>query len=466
MLLVFLYSSSALVIAEISQVSDILKSRTDLENCLKRKHKIVKKLACFPELKIVKIKHVSYFGKIKKIILLTLKQPTDHGISSSSSFHQRLTLHHVSFDRPMVFYPSGYSNNFSEKYFSLSEALNSNQIHLEHRFYGESVPSNWDWSLLNIEQASRDSHELVKIFKKIYKQKWVSSGNSKGGGAAIYHKYFYPNDVSGVVANGSPLFLERGDRQFNKFLKNIGGASYALCHDKLNLIQKIFAVNKRIIAANFIIGGDSLEQKILNLELQLGYMHVRFWKNNHVGNPGSCDRIFGKIDYSSSEQLIAFYEKYISPDLFLAKKGSEGTKHNVLKEDVKDYLYGYQVRTERGYPAMFTEYIQKELDYANDSDFINSLYLDAFKRLSPSTTARYSSSSMQKIHFWAENNAQNIIYIYGELDPFSASKFPKSKRLNSTYTFIVDGGNHGANFLGLNTSQTNDFMKIVNTWLK
>ena len=58
---------------------------------------------------------------------------------------------------------------------------------------------------LTVENAAADQHHVVGLFKKIYSQKWVNTGISKGGETALYHRMLYPNDVGVSVPYVAPL---------------------------------------------------------------------------------------------------------------------------------------------------------------------------------------------------------------------------------------------------------------------
>ena len=68
----------------------------------------------------------------------------------------------------------------------------ANQISVEHRFYGDSVPHPTPWKYLTVWQQAADEHHVAQVFKKLYQARWLVTGVSKGGETAIFHDYFYP----------------------------------------------------------------------------------------------------------------------------------------------------------------------------------------------------------------------------------------------------------------------------------
>ena len=125
---------------------------------------------------------------------LQIKQPVDHEDPSKGYFYQRAFLSHRDLDRPTVICTEGYSRS-SNRMYELTDLIEGNQIDVEHRFFGTSIPDSLDYSYLTLEQATADLHRINQLFRQIYQGKWVSTGISKGGQTTIFYRYFYPEDV-------------------------------------------------------------------------------------------------------------------------------------------------------------------------------------------------------------------------------------------------------------------------------
>ncbi|MEM6804039.1 MAG: S28 family serine protease [Bacteroidota bacterium] len=138
---------------------------------------------------------------------LKVKQPLDHQAPEKGHFYQKVYLSHKGYDRPNVIITEGYNRNINRIY-ELSYLLDANQIDVEHRFYGESLPDKMEYQYLNLEQATADLHKVREILGQMYKEKWISTGISKGGQTTIFYRYFYPNDVAVSVPYVAPLNLE------------------------------------------------------------------------------------------------------------------------------------------------------------------------------------------------------------------------------------------------------------------
>ena len=75
---------------------------------------------------------------------LKVKQPIDHSDPSKGFFYQKAYLTHKGFDRPTVIITEGY-NRDQNRVYELTDLLHANQLDVEHRFFGESMPQPADY---------------------------------------------------------------------------------------------------------------------------------------------------------------------------------------------------------------------------------------------------------------------------------------------------------------------------------
>ena len=89
--------------------------------------------------------------------------------------------------------------------------FDANQISVEFRYSGSSTPKEMDWKFLKQEQAMLDLNDIQKRFSKIYKNKWISTGISKGGTTSILYSLTFPKNLSAVVAYVATFALAQED---------------------------------------------------------------------------------------------------------------------------------------------------------------------------------------------------------------------------------------------------------------
>ena len=175
---------------------------------------------------------------------IQVTQLIDQQNPAYGTFTQRIFLSHIDETRPMVLETSGYgaSSNYINE---LATLLDANQIRVPHRFFPNAKPDPLNWRDLTIRHAADDLHHIVELFKRIYKEKWVNSGGSKGGMTALFHRRFYPNDVDVTVAYVAPLMFDTEDLRFEKFLlEDVGEEA---CRNRLKEFQRRLLINSQAL---------------------------------------------------------------------------------------------------------------------------------------------------------------------------------------------------------------------------
>ncbi|MCP3672072.1 MAG: hypothetical protein GY814_16880, partial [Gammaproteobacteria bacterium] len=123
--------------------------------------------------------------------------------------------------------------------------------------------------------------------------------------------------------------------------------------------------------------------------------------------------------------------------------------------------YYWQAMTELGYGSLNLEPIKDLLAYTPE---------DYTTILTPIGVhvPRHRPRVMKEMSKWAKKDARNIMYIYGEIDPWSARAYPLSDRgkHRDVYRFIVkgDAGDHSSNIDKLDDADRGQAIRILNRW--
>ena len=152
-----------------------------------------------------------------------ITQLIDHNDASKGTFKQQVWLSHMSFEKQNVIVTQGYESPYN----SITEPaklIGANQMDVEHRFFGNSIPAGMDYKYLTIEQATADLHHIREVFSTIYKKDWISTGISKGGETTVYYRYFFPNDVKVSIPYVAPLALSTEDPRIYHFFDTVNTA--------------------------------------------------------------------------------------------------------------------------------------------------------------------------------------------------------------------------------------------------
>ena len=345
-----------------------------------------------------------------------ISQPLDHENPEGTRFNQQIFLSHRDESAPVVFLPSGYSARAST-ICELSEILNANQIYVSHRFMREAEPDVMEWDYLTVEQAAADFHCIVQMFKTIYEGKWVSYGASKNGSTALFHKRFYPDDVDATLAQVAPISFAAEDPRYEAFLEN--DVDQEIC-DKIKRFQVELLENRDGILP-FIrnyMDNSSLTYSIpegVILEFETLEYYFAFWQY------GTEDISAVPDTGNTAEQLYQF----ILGEGYLPYYSDEGIA-------ILEPFY-YQMYTELGYYRLIDDHL---------SHLLVDLPDPSYSYFAPEGVSLvFNSLTMQDVNNWLQTGGDNIIYIYGEIDPWTAGAVELTGETNAI-KIIQPGANH------------------------
>lgn len=373
---------------------------------------------------------------------LMIRQPIDHNNPEKGYFYQRAFLSHRGYDRPVVFVTEGYEQPRIYKN-ELSSLLNSNQLEVEHRYFGKSIPDNPDYSYLNVEQEAGDLHHINQIFKEIYKGKWVSTGISKGGQNSIYYRYFFPEDVDVTVPYVAPINLSLGDERIYKFFDTVNTKE---CRDMIRDFQIRILKNRDEVLQllKWYSKGKGLEFTYLSFEQAFEYTVLEyefsFWQWGH-----SCSEI--PSAKSSLEEAVTHLLSVSDIDFF---------SDETMKKFESHY---YQAAADVGYYSYRTDDFKGLLKALPMKPYPSAIF--------PPNKVKvpYNSSISRKVFDWTQTSGNNILYIYGAGDTWSATSVPPSSKTNSVW-FMLNGANHAsARIRNMSPAQKDQFVSKLEEWL-
>lgn len=398
--------------------------------------------------KLAKLEGVSFVTvsgdtTYRQVFQLMVEQPLDHNKPNGEKFMQKVYLSHLDLNKPVVFVIDGYSAN-RNRISELSRFIGANQIYVEHRFFGDSKPKDYDWDYLNIEQASADYHHIVKLLKTIYKGKWVSSGISKGGQTTIFYRYFYPDDVDSSVPYVAPLNFSAEEPRIFDFLKKVGTKE---CRDKITRFQTMLLKNKALLLPEFkknakkhaytfnLLGGLEKAYEYSVLEFSFA-----FWQWQY----SSCDEIPEKIDTPAA--IIEYLEKVDVISFFSDKSV------NYFRP------FFYQGLTEIGMYTYDTEAFAGLLKYAQKPNF-------SFTMPKGYENAAFNDTLMHSINKWLQNDSKNFVFIYGEYDPWNAPAVQLIDGKTNDLKMVKPRGSHRTRIASFYQDQQRQIADSLNKWL-
>jgi hypothetical protein len=219
----------------------------------------------------------------------------------------------------------------------------------------------------------------------------------------MYHRRFYPDDVDVSVPYVAPLNFSAEDDRIYNFLKNV---STEECRKKVEDYQKLMLSRRDEIQSLFddYINENNITFSIGN-EAALEYCVLEYSFAYWQWGRGNCENI--PTDTATAQKLF-------------------------------DNLNGYRIfsfisdNTEIG----FYDYeIEQFGDLINHVDGSNKIFYPT------NVDITFDYSVMKDINDWMQYEGNNFIFIYGEVDPWSATSVELTGKTNSI-KMVNPGGAH------------------------
>ncbi|MCB5177990.1 S28 family serine protease [Streptomyces antimicrobicus] len=380
------------------------------------------------------------------VLDLSFRQPSDHRHPDRGSFEQRVTLVHKSLDKPMVLYSSGYDLGSSPQ--RLSEPavlLDANQITTEQRFFGTSRPASGDWSTLDIWQAASDHHRLIKALKKVYGKAWISTGGSKGGMTAVYHRRFYPDDVAGTVAYSAPNNVDdRDDSAYDARLEQLGTSE---CREALRSVQRQALVRREAMTQRYGQWAQGAKATFSTVgstdrafELAVLRLPMMFWMHQPEG---ACATI-PPAGATDDDTLYAWIAKVTQLPVY-------------ADQTLAAYRpYFYQLGTQLGYVHFAAPHL---------ADLLRHPGVQEVRSYVPrEIPLRFRAGAMADIDRWVRLHGRTLMFVNGENDIAVAEPFRLGKGTRDSYLYEVQEGNHHVSITSLRPNDTERATATLARW--
>lgn len=380
---------------------------------------------------------------------ITFTQPVDHNDPELGTFEQRLTLLHKDVSRPMVMYTGGYYVSQSPGRREPTQIVDGNQLSMEYRFFSPSRPSNPDWPReLTIWQAAADQHRIIRSFKQLYQENWITTGGSKGGMTATYHRRFFPDDVDGTVPYVAPNDVDNDEDEYNGFLAHVGTPE---CRSALTAVQRR------------ILGPD--REWFLERTRQAAEADGNTWDIL-----GSLDRA---MEVAAVDLYFTFWQ-YTPESQCVNVPGPEATNEEVwdwtqgvvpltgyMDADLLFFLpYYYQAAYQLGWYEPYERPLRGVLRYPG---------LFAAPNFVPDELQPidFDTNAMSDIDRWVRTRSTRMLYVYGGNDPWGAERFDcGTTRLarRQCEVHVVAGGTHGSNIAQLPEAERAHATALILRW--
>jgi hypothetical protein len=377
--------------------------------------------------------------------VVRITQPLDHQHPELGSFTQRVVVAHAGFDRPTVIVTEGYGGSYAmtPRYQEeLSRLFNANIVFAEHRYFLESTPEPLNWEYLTAENSAYDLHHITTTFKQIYPGKWMSTGISKGGQTTMIYRAYFPGDVDFSVPYVAPLNRAVEDDRQEAFLRKVGTKKERkqLENFQLEILKRREAM---LPLLETFCAEKGLTFKIpLNEVLDYCVLEYSFafWQ---------WGTSFGNIPpLSSGDKMLFDHLIDISgPDYF--------------SETQPNASFFVQAAKELGYYGYDTKPFRKYLTLRNTHGYLDKIMLPP---TAPEIT--FDAALYHKIYNFLKDNDPKMIWIYGEVDPWSATRAPAFKGKVNEQIYIQPRGSHRSRIGNMPEKMKEKILRQIEAWLQ
>lgn len=365
---------------------------------------------------------------------MKLRTPADHDDPDGLQFDLHVMLLHRDAAAPMVIDTEGYDIDWyvDNQSIALSQPaalLQANELIVEHRFFADSRPEPADWGLLTIEQAAADHHHVTSKFKSaIYGGPWVATGISKGGMTAVYFRRFYPDDVVATVAYVAPLHLGLADPRYWPFVE----AVHPPCTAAMLEVRR-----------ELLLRREAMVERIEAHALMQGYDFTQF-DPEHALEITALQLPWSYYQYNWSLLCPADVPTAISTDLQLWDFMQAVRPIETLADEYVLPLepYYWQAAVQVGNPAPGDEPLADLLKFPGFNSPASYIVPG------PGKLPVFDPGAMQDIAAWVSDEATAMLFVYGEIDPWTAGAYPENPE-HDVHRLVVPGGRHGADIAEL-----------------
>lgn len=394
---------------------------------------------------VQRIKSDSYREKY----VLKFKQNVDGDNDAKGTFDQRIIVGYKGANRPTVLVTEGYYANYAlnQRYEEeLADLFEANLIFCEYRYFGESTPIPTNWNYMTVDNSLRDYHHVRQEFGKIFKNKWISTGISKGGQTTMFYRATYPDDVDVSVSYVAPLNKSIEDGRHEKFLSSKVGTK-----EERKIILKA-------------------QQEFMKRKSSLMPLFTKYNKDNNLKYYIPEEDIF---DYVVMEYPFALWQW--GQDI-IDREWSDFTNKEVFDHMMKisepnyfaypnQYMpFDVQAARELGYYGYDLKPIKKWSSVKSTKGYLKQIMLPDSLRDIEFDPTLYKRT----VNFLKTKDPKHI-FIYGEIDPWSASGVCSwldcSKKRNMKI-YVQPRGSHKARIKNMPDEMKNEIMERLNKWME
>lgn len=387
-------------------------------------------------------------SKFSEKYVLKIRQQVDAGNPSAGTFTQRLIIGLRGEDRPTVMVTEGYYAHYAlrpDYEEELCRLLDANVIVCEYRYFAESVPEPCNWDYMTVDNSLADLHHVRQAFAGVFPHKWISTGISKGGQTTMFYRATYPEDVDVSVSYVAPLNKAVEDGRHEPFLakqvgtkaqrKEIFQAEQELMRRKERFVPLLEQLAEEKGYHFNVSAADIYDFCVMELPFALWQ-----WGTATEGMPTFDD---------PDDLWWDYFVKNAGPEYFSCP--SDFTPFFV------------QAARELGYYGYSTKGLTKWQSINSSQGYLHQLMLP--KELQG---IAFDSTLYERTVEYLKNNDPRHLFIYGEVDPWSASgvlTWLDCSNKENMRIYVEPGGCHKARISTMPQDVQTEIIALLKQWI-
>lgn len=416
--------------------------------------------------------------------------PLDWNNPNGEKIKQRVVIDAKAFNLPTVVELQGYTigdkyinDNFTRE---LPTLIDSNFMVIEHRFFAKSSYSkaNYEdaagWEQLTVKNAAHDHNFIIGELRKVFTDKFVATGHSKGGYITNCLACLYPETCDVYIPFVAPCLSQYDERPFDFIYNEAGDSTFGKEGGKIirdNLLKfQVFCFEHK----------DELMEVLLDEE------HSPKDKKYRSGVSKENLFDFNMVDFAYGFWQYGYCEAKEINDFVTLPESNKEEIDNKIKEALRIIIKGGGEMTNVSYnSSTFPYYItaHKEMgNYAYDFSYLKQMAQSMGKTITVSvdvgeeiyisdriylsedqvTNIHYDKTMYDALHSWIADDTieTKVIMINGQEDPWFHGSLPIPEKIGKNIKVYTEPfSNHRVQITSFNKTVQAEIMNYIRTWL-
>jgi hypothetical protein len=279
------------------------------------------------------------------------------------------------------------------------------------------------------------------MMRKIYPQKWISTGISKGGQTVMIYRTFFPDDVDISIPYVGPLCWGVEDGRHEPFLRDRVGTS----EDR----AKIVAFQREL-----------LKRRNTLMPLLEELAKEKEWKFRipleEVYDYSILEYPFAHWQYGTSIKMIP---ELTSDDQTLFTHWIRISDPGYFEAESNTSPFFIQAAKELGYYGYDVEPYKGMLRITDAKGYLHKIFLPEDLHI------EFDPTLYHKVNRFIKESDAKFVFIYGEYDPWFAAAAPNPNRAGVLY-IVPPKMSHRARIGNLPDELKNQVLETLQSWLK